>query len=75
MYTIDESDDAIVLQEAMRGLSEPERTIVRAIYASGFTQAEVAQRLGYSPRHISRLHRSALCKMQPMLRGCLGASR
>jgi RNA polymerase sigma factor (sigma-70 family) len=54
-----------VLDAALQMLTETERTIILALYANGYSQHEVAQRMGYSRRHISRLHRAALRKMQP----------
>ncbi len=64
-YTMDVRDDRMVLESALAQLTDVERTIVLGIYAAGFSQIEIADRLGYSRRHISRLHRSALKKMQP----------
>lgn len=65
-YTIDDREDRLVLDAALDRLTQTERTIILALYATGYSQLEVAQRLGYSRRHISRLHRSALKKMQPV---------
>lgn len=62
-YTLDDRDDRIFIDDALRRLSDVERKIVLALY-SGYSQMELAQRLGYSRRHISRLHRTALKKMQ-----------
>lgn len=64
-YALDERDDRIVFEQALESLSEVERTIILAVYAIGYSQLELANRLGYSRRHISRLHRAALKKMQP----------
>lgn len=63
-YTLDDRDDRIFIEDALRRLSDVERKIVLAVY-SGYSQMELAQHLGYSRRHISRLHRTALKKMQP----------
>ncbi len=65
-YTLEEREDRMVLDAALDRLTETERTIILALYANGYSQLEVAQRLGYSRRHISRLHRGALKKMQPV---------
>jgi RNA polymerase sigma-B factor len=65
-YTLEDRDDRIVLDAALQTLTETERTIILALYANGYSQLEVAQRMGYSRRHISRLHRAALRKMQPL---------
>ncbi|HET9392960.1 MAG TPA: sigma-70 family RNA polymerase sigma factor [Candidatus Rubrimentiphilum sp.] len=63
-YAVDEPENAIVIREALAHLTAPERTIVVAMYAGGYSQLELADRLGYSRRHISRLHRRALKKMR-----------
>lgn len=64
-YTLEDRDDRMLVEAALALLTETERKIILALYASGYTQIELAQRLGYSRRHISRLHRAALKKMQP----------
>ena len=64
-YTLEEREDRMVLEAALARLTLTERTIVLAVYGSGYSQMELADRLGYSRRHISRLHRAALKKMQP----------
>lgn len=63
-YTIEDRDNAMIVDAALSSLTRIERTIILAIYAKGYTQIELAERLGYSRRHISRLHRAALKKMQ-----------
>lgn len=65
-YTLEDRDNRLVAEVALALLTETERTIILAMYAKGYSQVEVSQRLGYSRRHISRLHRSALQKMQPL---------
>jgi RNA polymerase sigma-B factor len=60
----DDPENAVVIQEALSLLSGTERAIVLALYAGGYSQLELADRLGYSRRHISRLHRRALKKMR-----------
>ncbi len=63
-YMMDEPENAIVIQDALARLTGTERAIVLALYAGGYSQLELADRLGYSRRHISRLHRRALKKMR-----------
>lgn len=58
--------DQMVMESALNALSETEREIITAVYARGQSQVEIAARLGYSQRHISRLHRGALEKMLPL---------
>lgn len=65
-YTFDEREDRVLAQAALARLTETERTIILALYANGYSQVELSERMGYSRRHISRLHRSALRKMQPL---------
>ncbi len=60
-------ENAIVLDRAFERLTAVERAIIVALYARGYNQVEVAERMGYSRRHISRLHRTALEKMQSVL--------
>jgi len=63
-YTVDEPENAILIRDALSQLTQAERAIVVAMYAGGYSQLELADRLGYSRRHISRLHRRALKKMR-----------
>ncbi len=62
-YMMDEQ--SALLSEAVAPLGEVERAVILALYAGGYTQSEVAAQLGYSRRHISRLHRAALRKLRP----------
>lgn len=61
---VQEPETALVIREALALLTGTERAIVLALYAGGYSQLELADRLGYSRRHISRLHRRALKKMR-----------
>ncbi len=68
--------DRLLIEAALGALNAIERTVILAVYAQGYSQSELAQRLGYSQRHISRLHRAALSKMLPRVvvdRGAKGA--
>lgn len=62
---LERSLDRMLIDAALSKLSHTERRIVLAVYAGGLSQVEVASRLGYSQRHVSRLHRAALRKMLP----------
>lgn len=64
-YALASGDDALMLESALGRLTNVEQVIIVALYARGYSQMEVADRLGYSRRHVSRLHRNALKKMQP----------
>lgn len=63
-YTMESREEKVLVDDALRRLSDVERKIILAVYTIGYTQQELASRLGYSRRHISRLHRAALKKMQ-----------
>ena len=63
---VDRHNDALLIQDALAALNKPERTIILAMYGSGYSQLEISKKLGYSRRHISRLHRGALKKMRPL---------
>ncbi|MDP9017545.1 MAG: sigma-70 family RNA polymerase sigma factor [Candidatus Eremiobacteraeota bacterium] len=58
--------DRLLIESALEALNETERSIILGVYAKGYSQFEIAQRLGYSQRHISRLHKAALEKMLPV---------
>ena len=58
------SEDRAVLEPGMRILDERERTIVRLRFYEGLTQSQIAQQVGISQMHVSRLIRRALEKMR-----------
>ncbi|GAC1658807.1 MAG: hypothetical protein NVS9B12_11440 [Vulcanimicrobiaceae bacterium] len=60
--------DRLLIDSALAELSATERKIILGVYAGGYSQLEVARRLGYSQRHVSRLHKAALQKMLPVFR-------
>jgi RNA polymerase sigma-B factor len=53
-------DDSATIQRGLRSLPERERTIIYLRFAEGMTQAEIADRVGISQMHVSRLIRRAL---------------
>lgn len=57
---IDELLDRITVEEMLASLRPLERQIVCAIDLEEMSVVEVARRLGYSRRHVTRLHRAAL---------------
>jgi RNA polymerase sigma factor (sigma-70 family) len=61
---IDELLDRMTVEEMLSALPSIERQIVRAIYLGGLPVVDVAKRLGYSRRHVTRLHRSALERLK-----------
>jgi RNA polymerase sigma-B factor len=58
----------MTIDAALDRLVPLERDILRALYFEGETLAEVAARLGYSRRHLTRLHRRALRRAADALR-------
>jgi len=66
---IDEILDRMTVEQMLAALPPVERQIVRAIYLGGLPLVEVARRLGYSRRHVTRLHRSALDRLKNARRG------
>jgi RNA polymerase sigma-B factor len=57
---LDTADDRLALSSALRRLPLRERTIVGLRFIDGFTQTEIAERVGLSQMHVSRLLRSTL---------------
>ncbi|GAC1660026.1 MAG: sigma-70 family RNA polymerase sigma factor [Candidatus Elarobacter sp.] len=57
-------EERVALTLAIDELAERERTIVLGTYAAGLTQAELAQRLGLSQSHVSKLLARALLKLR-----------
>jgi RNA polymerase sigma-B factor len=67
-YTIDSHLDRVLIESGLERLSTVEREILREIYENDTPVNEIARRLGYSRRHITRLHRAALQKLRPHAR-------
>jgi RNA polymerase sigma-B factor len=65
---LEAADDRLSLSSALRTLPPRERAIVRLRFIDGLTQTEIAERVGLSQMHVSRLLRSAL----ETLRAALG---
>lgn len=59
--------DKIDLKIAIGTLSKRERMIIQLFYFEGYSQAEIAQRLGISQMHVSRLLRGALKSLKKTL--------
>ncbi len=58
-----------VLDDAMKVLDERERKIVEMRFFGDLTQTQIAQELGISQMHVSRLLRKALQKLKAYLKG------
>lgn len=59
--------DKIDLKIAIGTLSKRERMIIQLFYFEGYSQAEIAQRLGISQMHVSRLLRGTLKSLKKTL--------
>ena len=58
------SEDRAVLAPGFRALDERERAILHLRFFEGLTQSQIAQQVGISQMHVSRLIRRALEKMR-----------
>jgi RNA polymerase sigma-B factor len=67
-YTIDADFERVAIELGFSILSPVEREVLREIYERDTPIGEIAVRLGYSRRHITRLHKSALKKLEPLAR-------
>lgn len=65
-YTIDQQVDRLMLESVLKNLSSVERQVLVEIYQHDTPVQEIARRLGYSRRHIARLHREALKKLSQL---------
>ncbi|MGH7737078.1 MAG: sigma-70 family RNA polymerase sigma factor [Candidatus Tyrphobacter sp.] len=67
-YTIEDELERIGLESIVSGFSPLERTIIREIYECDTPIAALADKLGYSRRHVARLHRRTLRKLASAMR-------
>jgi RNA polymerase sigma-B factor len=65
---IDDVVDRLTVEGILAALSPLQRQIVRAIHLDGVSVVEVAHRLGYSRRHVTRLHRGAIERLKSSCR-------
>jgi RNA polymerase sigma-B factor len=61
---IDDLLDRLTVERMLEALSPLQRQIVVSIHLEGVTVVELAARLGYSRRHVSRLHRAAIDRLK-----------
>jgi len=61
-------EDRIVLDKALEQLAEFERRVVHLFFYKDLTQTEIARRLGFSQKHISRTLANTLRKLKEDLR-------
>jgi RNA polymerase sigma-B factor len=62
-------NDRLLLAAGFRALPERERRILHLRYFAGFTQDEIAHEVGISQVHVSRLIRTSLERLRPVLEG------
>jgi len=72
---VDELLDRLCVESALEALNEMERDVIVGVYSQGSSQLQLAAQMGYSRRHISRLHRSALDKMHARIASGGGSQR
>ncbi len=58
------TDDRLLLALSLADLSERDRTIINLRFVDGLTQSEIADRVGLSQMHVSRLLASSLAKLR-----------
>ena len=63
----DRVDDRLRLTSSLHQLAPRERAIIDLRFYSGLSQTQIAQRLGISQMHVSRLQRAALSKLRVSL--------
>ncbi|MGH2849383.1 MAG: SigB/SigF/SigG family RNA polymerase sigma factor [Solirubrobacteraceae bacterium] len=64
---LDDAERRVFLSRALRELADRERTILRLRFIDGLTQTEIAERVGLSQMHVSRLLRSTLATLRMRL--------
>jgi RNA polymerase sigma-B factor len=58
------TDNRLIVEHMLQALSEREQKIVYYLYYKQLSQSQVAEEIGISQMHVSRLHRSALKKLK-----------
>jgi len=61
------ADSRMSVHDVMRRLPARERTVLYLRFFDGYTQSEIAQRIGVSQVHVSRIIRSTLGRMRDQL--------
>jgi RNA polymerase sigma-B factor len=65
--TFDEVEDNLTLQAAAGDLSETEKQVLRLRFREDMTQSEIAERIGYSQMHVSRILRRSIERLRRAL--------
>lgn len=60
---LEEAPDRVVVQRALRSLSERDRQVVYLSFYAGLTQSEIAEQVGVSQVHVSRILRASMAKL------------
>ena len=68
------SEDRAILAPGFRVLDERERKILHLRFFEGLTQSQIAQQIGISQMHVSRLLRHALQAMRGRIEDELGGA-
>lgn len=63
----DHLDNELTVERALHGLAERDRDIVRMHFYDGLSQADIAERIGMSQMHVSRLLRRAIDTMRSQM--------
>ncbi len=63
-HAMDAVVDRLSVEHILSALTPLERKIVRCIHLEEMPVSELAKRLGYSRRHLTRLHRRALARLR-----------
>jgi RNA polymerase sigma-B factor len=63
------SEERVTLEPALRGLPDRERQILKKRFEEGLTQTQIAEQIGISQMHVSRLIRKSLGRMRAELAG------
>ncbi|MCG1011904.1 sigma-70 family RNA polymerase sigma factor [Tepidanaerobacter sp. GT38] len=58
--------DDLVIQEALSILTEKQRTVIVDKFFYGYTETEIAQKMGISRQSVNRLNKKALLKLNKM---------
>ena len=61
---------SIMFKDTVRALGARERRIIALRYLSGKTQVQVAREIGISQAQVSRLEKSALCRIREQISSC-----
>ncbi|NLZ51857.1 MAG: sigma-70 family RNA polymerase sigma factor, partial [Thermoanaerobacteraceae bacterium] len=56
----------LVIQEALSILTEKQRTVIVDKFFYGYTETEIAQKMGISRQSVNRLNKKALLKLNKM---------